>query len=189
VVSANGTAVATVTGTGTAVGNLSPATAYTFTVTARDAARNTSPASAPLTVTTNSGGTGTGCDSAAGSGAITAMSACRDAVSLRFQATFDPAVGLHHVYLNTDDNAATGFQLPSPSASRLGADYMIENNTLYRSLSTGWSWAPVTGVSPNMTVNGATYAWSVPVSSLAALAARQQAVYNGNTAYSAPLSY
>jgi hypothetical protein len=135
------------------------------------------------------GGTGTGCASSAASGAITAISACKDATSLRFQATYNTAVSLHHVYLNTDNNAATGFQLPSPSPSRLGADYMIENNILYRSLSAGWSWAPVTGVSPTMTVNGATYSWTVPLSALANPAASQQAVFNGNTSYTNPLTY
>jgi hypothetical protein len=189
VVSAGGTAVATVTGTSATVTNLSPGTAYTFTVTARDAAGNTSPAGAPLTVTTTGGGTGTGCASAAGSGAITAISACKDATSLRFQATYTTAVSLHHVYLNTDNNAATGFQLPSPSPSKLGADYMIENNILYRSLSAGWSWAAVSGVSPNMTVSGSTYSWTVPLSGLPSLAASQQAVFNGNTVYTSPLTY
>ncbi|MFF2123134.1 glycosyl hydrolase family 18 protein [Kitasatospora sp. NPDC058184] len=50
-----GTLVATVTGStlGATVGSLSPSTAYTFTVKARDAADNASPASAPLTVTTS----------------------------------------------------------------------------------------------------------------------------------------
>ena len=129
------------------------------------------------------------CASAAGPGAITAVSACKDATSLRFRATYNTAVSLHHVYLNTDNNAATGFQLPSPSPSRLGADYMIENNILYRSLSAGWSWAPVGGVSPGMTVSGSTYAWTVPLSALPGLSATQQAVFNGNTVYTGPLTY
>jgi hypothetical protein len=149
---------------------------------------------------TRAGGTGPGggtttpppvgsCASAPGSGAITAISACRDTTSLRFKATYNTAVSLHHVYLNTDNNAATGFQLPSPSPSRLGADYMIENNILYRSLSSGWSWAAVGGVSPGMTVSGSTYSWTVPLSALPGLAATQQAVFNGNTVYTGVLTY
>ncbi|WP_371478078.1 glycosyl hydrolase family 18 protein [Kitasatospora sp. NBC_00315] len=56
----NGTALAaTVTGTSATVNGLSAATSYTFTVKARDAAGNTSPASAPVTAKTQSGG-GTG---------------------------------------------------------------------------------------------------------------------------------
>ncbi|MBA9006261.1 glycosyl hydrolase family 18 protein [Thermomonospora cellulosilytica] len=49
---------ATVTGTEATVTGLSPSTSYTFTVRARDAAGNTSPASGAVTVTTESGGTG-----------------------------------------------------------------------------------------------------------------------------------
>ncbi|NDU74408.1 chitinase [Actinomadura sp. DSM 109109] len=53
----NGSAkAASVTGTGTTVGGLSARTAYTFTVRARDAAGNTSPASAAVSVTTDEGG-------------------------------------------------------------------------------------------------------------------------------------
>ncbi|WP_354643805.1 carbohydrate binding domain-containing protein [Kitasatospora camelliae] len=53
-----GTHVATVTGTTATVSGLSPSTAYTFTVKARDAAGNTSGASNAVTVTTDPGGGG-----------------------------------------------------------------------------------------------------------------------------------
>ncbi|TDB96996.1 glycoside hydrolase family 18 chitinase [Actinomadura sp. 7K534] len=53
----NGAAkAASVTGTGATVGGLSAGTAYTFTVRARDAAGNTSPASGAVSVTTSEGG-------------------------------------------------------------------------------------------------------------------------------------
>ncbi|MFF9473473.1 fibronectin type III domain-containing protein [Streptomyces roseolus] len=52
------TKVSTVTGTTATVGGLAPSTAYTFTVKARDAAGNISPASAPVTVSTEAGGGG-----------------------------------------------------------------------------------------------------------------------------------
>ncbi|MFI8521797.1 carbohydrate binding domain-containing protein [Streptomyces sp. NPDC085481] len=52
------TRVAAVTGTTATVGGLSASTAYTFTVKARDAAGNVSPASGPVSVTTDTGGGG-----------------------------------------------------------------------------------------------------------------------------------
>ncbi|MFE5298963.1 carbohydrate binding domain-containing protein [Streptomyces sp. NPDC056632] len=52
------TKVSTVTGTSATVGGLTASTAYTFTVKARDAAGNVSPASDAVTVTTEAGGGG-----------------------------------------------------------------------------------------------------------------------------------
>ncbi|MFJ7070282.1 carbohydrate binding domain-containing protein [Streptomyces sp. NPDC101115] len=60
------TKVSTVTGTGATVGGLAASTAYTFTVKARDAAGNVSPASGAVTATTGQdGGGGTGFKQAA----------------------------------------------------------------------------------------------------------------------------
>ena len=143
-----------------------------------------------LTQTGGSGGGGTGsCTPVAGSGNITNFSACMTAATETFQATFTTAVSLHHVFIDSDDNQSTGFQLPSPSSTPLGADYMIENNILYRSLSHGWSWTPVSGVSPNMTHNGNVYSWSIPLSALGSSATTQRAVFNGNTFYTAPITF
>ncbi|GGP97169.1 cysteine/serine endopeptidase inhibitor [Streptomyces roseolilacinus] len=57
------TRVATVPGTGTTVGGLSPSTAYTFAVAARDAAGNVSAPSGAVTVTTGPG-SGSSCPAA-----------------------------------------------------------------------------------------------------------------------------
>ncbi|MCX2180645.1 carbohydrate binding domain-containing protein [Streptomyces sp. SKN60] len=54
------TKVSTVTGTSATVGGLAASTSYTFTVKARDAAGNVSPASNTATVTTEAGGGGGG---------------------------------------------------------------------------------------------------------------------------------
>ena len=59
------TLATSVSGTSATVGGLSPSTAYTFTVRARDAAGNTSPASNAVTVTTDQGGGGGGFKQAA----------------------------------------------------------------------------------------------------------------------------
>jgi hypothetical protein len=172
---AGSTKVTTVPGNTTTatVDGLNPGTTYSFSVTARDAAGNVSPASAPVTATTGTGG-GTSCTTTAGSG---------------FRATFNTAVSLHHVFINSDGIPATGYQLPSPSTSKLGADYMIENNTLYKSACACWGWTAVSGVSPNMTVSGSTYTWTVPLSALTNPATTQQAEFNGNTSYTPVIAY
>ncbi|MEZ0110760.1 hypothetical protein ABH920_004775 [Catenulispora sp. EB89] len=135
------------------------------------------------------GGGGSSCTPVAGSGAITNFSACVSGGNEKFQATFNAATSFHHVFIDSDDNQSTGFQLPSPSSTPLGADYMIENNTLYRSLSSGWSWSPVSGVSPAMTQNGNVYTWTVPLSALGSSAATQRTVFNGNSFYTAPITF
>lgn len=43
-----------------------------------------------------------------------------------------------HVFLDTDQRASTGY-----AVGGIGADYMIENSTLYRSAGAGWSWTAV----------------------------------------------
>ncbi|GAA2600621.1 glycoside hydrolase family 18 chitinase [Actinomadura fulvescens] len=61
-----GTLADTVTGTSATVSGLSPKTAYSFTVKARDAAGNASPASNAVSVTTDEGNTGPGGDKVIG---------------------------------------------------------------------------------------------------------------------------
>jgi uncharacterized protein YjdB len=59
----------------------------------------------------------------------------------------------YEIFINADNNSATGYQDGTFTAS--GADYMIENGTLYRSTGTGWSWVSATGtiqVSKNSSV-------------------------------------
>jgi hypothetical protein len=190
---ANGSAVATTSGstTSTTLSNLSPNTSYSLTVTATGAEGVVSAASAPLSVTTQAsgGGGGTSCTTSAGSGALTSLTACKYSTYEYFQATFNISTSLHHVFINTDNNVATGYQLPSPSTSKLGADYMLENNTLYRSACTCWGWSAVSGVNPQMTVSGNTYTWTVPLSALSSPAATEQAEFNANTSYTAPLAF
>ena len=135
------------------------------------------------------GGGGSTCTTSAGSGALTSLTASKYSTYEYFQATFNTSTSLHHVFINTDDNTATGYLLPSPSTSKLGADYMLENNTLYKSSCACWGWSAVSGVNPQMTVSGNTYTWTVPLSALSSPAATEQAEFNGNTSYTAPLTF
>ena len=56
-------------------------------------------------------------------------------------------LGLFHIYLDTDADASTGYQPPSRKPEALGADYLIEGNTLNvwdgASNHTAWSWKRV----------------------------------------------
>jgi len=131
---------------------------------------------------------GGGCTTTAGSGAITSYSACVSSGTAVFKATFNSSESFHHVFVDTDGNTATGYQLPSPSPSPLGADYMIENGSLYRSTSTGWAWTAVTPA-PALTVSGSAYTWTLPVSALGSPGGTLQAEFNAGTAYTPVVSF
>lgn len=135
-----------------------------------------------------SGGGGTGCTAAAGSGAITSYSACASAGTAVFKATFNSSESFHHVFINTDGNTATGYQLPAPSSLPLGAEYMIENGSLYRSTSTGWAWTGATPA-PSTTVSGSTYTWTLPLSALGSPSGTQQVEFNAGTVYTPVVSF
>jgi hypothetical protein len=51
-------------------------------------------------------------------------------------------IGNYNLFLNTDDNRATGHQSDQWKQAS-GADFMVSNGALYRSTGSGWSWAPV----------------------------------------------
>lgn len=66
---------------------------------------------------------------------------------------------------------------------------MIENDILYKSVCGCWGWSEVSGVNPDMTVNGGTYSWTIPLSALSNPAPAEQAEFNGNTSYTAPITF
>ena len=64
-------------------------------------------------------------------------------ISISYQ---DIASATHtQIFLNTDNNASTGFGFNGIAWGTVGADYMIQNDYLYRSLSNtaAWEWEPV----------------------------------------------
>lgn len=80
---------------------------------------------------------------------IASYSAQADATNFTYAATFNQAFNYHHVFIDADVNATTGY-----TVAGIGADYMIENGNLYRSTVNGstWSWTSLGAVS----VSGAT---------------------------------
>lgn len=78
----------------------------------------------------------------------------------------------HQFYFNTDNNASTGFQNANWSSS--GADYLLENGTLYRYSGTDgttWSWTKVANYKDTKTyvaINGILEV-AIPLSNLAAV--------------------
>ncbi|WP_369036750.1 hypothetical protein [Streptomyces adonidis] len=130
----------------------------------------------------------TSCTATAGSGAITGYFACASAGNVRLQVTFHTSERFLHAFFDTDGNTATGYQLPYPSPSALGADYMIENGVLYRSRSTSWKWSEI-AARPTETVSGSTYIWTLPLSRLGSPTGTQRVQFNAGTDFTPVLTF
>ncbi|MFD6420210.1 glycoside hydrolase family 6 protein [Streptomyces sp. NPDC060194] len=114
---------APVTGTVYTATGLTAATAYSFTVRARDAAGNTSPASAALAVTTDTGGGGTDTQAPTVPGGVRAGSTTTSSVPLSWTAsTDDTGVTGYDVYRGTTKVNATPVTTTTYTDSGLTAD-------------------------------------------------------------------
>ncbi|MEV7341476.1 hypothetical protein [Streptomyces sp. NPDC093544] len=128
------------------------------------------------------------CTPVAGSGPLTDYSACAAPGTVTLQATFNTSQRYYHAFINTDGNTATGYQLPYPSPSALGADYMIENGVLYKSLSTGWDWTEA-AAGPRMTVSGATRTWTLPLTGIGSPTGMQWVEFHAGTDYTPVITF
>ena len=89
-----------------------------------------------------------------GHATISGGSAGNDAVNVHYRYQYTGTPAFLRVYIDTDRNPATGF-----ATTGTGANYLLENDSLYRHLGGGWSWALVKTVSHS---GGAgTAAWTV----------------------------
>lgn len=150
---------------GLTVSGLAPSTTYTFRVRARDVAGNLSNLSGTVTVTTP----------APSASPIVSPTACLSPTTARYQARYVDPFTYRRVFINTDNNTATGYILGGANPS--GVDYMIENNFLYRYTGPGWNWTQVTGVSPLVSTTDDTYVWQVPKSAFTNAATTQVLVF------------
>jgi hypothetical protein len=149
---------------------LTPGGSYTFTIKARDVEGNTSPASSNVNVTTTALTSGAEITSPAGS---------YTSSTVTYAANYLLPFGFRRVFIDSDNNAGTGYSTTgTPSGSpTIGADFLIENNTLYSfagSSSTDYSWTTVATVTP--TVSGSSVTWVINTSSLGTGAATTQQV-------------
>ncbi|MFI6513727.1 DUF4832 domain-containing protein [Streptosporangium sp. NPDC050855] len=86
--------------------------------------------------------------------AISGQSATNTATTVTYQFSYTGAPAYARVYIDTDRNAATGF-----TQGGAGADYLLENASLYRHNGGDWSWTPVTTVTYSDT--GGTARWTL----------------------------
>lgn len=109
----------------------------------------------------------------------TGYSACATASTATFAMTFTETYSWHHVFINTDASTATGYRVPEVSGG-LGADYMVENDLLYRSTGTTWGWTQISGESPLLSRSGGTYRWRVSLDAIGDPDDPLKVVFNGS---------
>lgn len=110
-------------------------------------------------------------------GPLAGYSACTKSGDAAFTVTFTVNFSWHHVFIDTDDRTGTGYRVPQVS---LGADYMVEDGTLYRSTGSQWGWTAVDGTSPLVSHGGGTYRWRVPLDAVGLDDRAFRSVFNGS---------
>ncbi|WP_432989295.1 DUF4832 domain-containing protein [Dactylosporangium sp. CA-233914] len=86
--------------------------------------------------------------------AITGQTATNTATTVTYRYQYSGTPTWLRVYIDTDRSAATGF-----ATTGIGADYLLENGTLFRNAGGGWSWTAVTAVTH--TSGGGVATWTV----------------------------
>jgi chitodextrinase len=138
---------------------LTSSTAYIFSVQAVDTYGDRSALSNTVSATTAPYPAG---------GAIGNVSVQQTASAVTISAVFLVPWSFRHVYIDADNNAATGY-LFGWETPNLGADYLIENDTLlyHTGSADAFSWSTVATVEPTVTgspSSGFKYTWTIPTS-------------------------
>jgi hypothetical protein len=161
------TRVLTVDSTVTSVrlGFLTPEQQYSLKVIARDETGRPSTDSNTVTVTTP----------APAGGPIASPAVDLTSSVASFQAQYNLPFNFYNVFIDTDSNAATGYQVAG-----VGADFLIQNGTFYQHSGAGFTWTQVSGVSPLISNTGGLYHWQVPSSTLGSGVQTIKVVFNGS---------
>lgn len=88
------------------------------------------------------------------SATISGATATNTATTVTYRFTYTGAPQFLRVYVDTDRNPSTGF-----AQAGTGADYLLENGSLYQHTGTGWSWTLVRAVT--FTNTGGVAQWTV----------------------------
>jgi hypothetical protein len=117
---------------------------------------------------------------------VHAFVAYNDGATIFYQATFNTAITYKHVFIDTDESTATGY-----NNHGIGADYMIENSTVYDYTGDGtsWSWTSLGDANMSPSTQGAigVTTWSIARTTIGETGASERAdlLFHGSPTYSA----
>jgi chitodextrinase len=148
------------------LGFMTPETQHSFKVYARDRSGRSSAASNTVTITTP----------APPGGPIANPAADLTSANATLSAQYNLPFTFHNVFIDTDNNANTGYAIAG-----IGADRLIQDGSYYQHAGgTGWNWSPVSGVNPLQSSTGGLYQWQVPTSTLGTGVTSIKVVFNGS---------
>jgi hypothetical protein len=113
-----------------------------------------------------------------GASAVTAAGANFNSSTAGFSGVFTGSYTDDIVLIDTDNSTSTGYE-----TSSIGADYLIDNDVLYKYAGSGtdWTWTALSADSPSETTTGSTVSWSIDTSWLSGIASTWKVVYAGST--------
>jgi hypothetical protein len=123
------------------------------------------------------------CPSRASAQTATQLSISASSTTVTFQVTYSGTPSFVRVFIDSDQNATTGYPVAG-----IGADYLIENGFLYQYAGSGGSWAWTELQTVSLTESNGVATWNLPRSLFGSLTAFT-AVGNYNSVYSVALSY
>lgn len=147
------------------LGYLSPGTSYAFSVVARASSNTPSAVSNTASVLTPS------------PTPLANPSVTFGATTARFQAQYNLSFNFQNVFIDTDNNAATGYAI-----SGLGAEFLLQGGSYFAHVpgTNGWNWSTIAlPGSPLVSNANGLYVWEVPSSTLGSTTTLR-VIFNGS---------
>jgi len=113
----------------------------------------------------------------------TSLSIGSSAAAVTFSVTYQGTPGFVRVYIDSDQNASTGYLIAG-----IGANYLIENGFIYRYAGSAGSWAWTLVTSLTLTESNGVATWTVPLADIGSPSSLR-ALGNYDSVYSSPVSY
>ena len=108
--------------------------------------------------------------------------AIKSVSAINLEATYVGNYSYRQAYIDVDNNKASGYL-----TNGIGAEFLIENGSLYKHFNSGWSWKYIGEV--GISITGEHYQWSVPLSILGAnVTSSSRVTFAGSTGSTAQYS-